>query len=71
MITGDYPATARAIARQAGIAEGDLITGSEIDDLDDGALTQRMRDATIFARARPDQKLRIVSAMKAMARWSP
>jgi Ca2+-transporting ATPase len=65
MITGDYPATARAMARQAGIADGDLITGGEIDALDDAALTQRMRGATIFARVRPDQKLRIVSAMKA------
>ena len=65
MITGDYPATAHAIARQAGIDGDDVITGAEIDRLEDAAFAARVVHATIFARVRPDQKLRIVNALKA------
>jgi Ca2+-transporting ATPase len=66
MITGDYPATAQAIAAQAGItgAEG-VITGSEIDAMDDAALRKRIASATIFARVAPVQKLRLIQAFKA------
>ena len=67
MITGDYPATARAIARQAGLAdtEGALLTGDQIARLDDAALRARMATVRICARIAPDQKLRIVQALKA------
>jgi P-type Ca2+ transporter type 2C len=65
MITGDYPQTARAIARGAGIADGALLTGADIDALDDPALRRAARSATVFARIRPNQKLRIVEALKA------
>ncbi len=65
MITGDYPATARAIANQAGIDGEDVITGTEIDQLEDAAFAARVTHATVFARVRPDQKLRIVNALKA------
>jgi len=65
MITGDYPATARAIATQAGLADGAAITGAEVAALDDAALAQRVREATLFARITPAQKLRIVNALKA------
>lgn len=65
MITGDYPATARAIARQAGIADGDVLTGQEVDSLDDAALAARLRNVTVFARITPNLKLRIVQALKA------
>jgi len=65
MITGDYPATARAIATQAGLAEGAAITGVEVEALDDAELARRVRDATLFARIAPAQKLRIVNALKA------
>jgi len=65
MITGDYPATARAIARQAGLDAEDVISGQEIETLDDGALAARVRTATVFARVMPEQKLRIVNALKA------
>ncbi|MGO3933590.1 cation-translocating P-type ATPase [Rhodopseudomonas pseudopalustris] len=65
MITGDYPATAQAIARQAGIAADTVVSGDEIAQLDDAALAQRLRDATVFARIMPEQKLRIVAALKA------
>jgi Ca2+-transporting ATPase len=67
MITGDYPATARAIARQAGIdASGDILTGQQLDELSDEALAKILPRANVFARVLPQQKLRIVSALKAL-----
>jgi len=65
MITGDYPATAAAIARQAGLGPERVITGTELADLDDDALAEAARTPTAFARIMPEQKLRIVSALKA------
>jgi len=65
MITGDYPATARAIATQAGLAVGDLLTGEQLEQLDDEALRQRVATTAVFARIMPEQKLRIVMALKA------
>jgi Ca2+-transporting ATPase len=65
MITGDYPATARAIARQASLDAEDLVTGEELEELSDAELAQRVRTATVFARIMPEQKLRIVNALKA------
>lgn len=65
MITGDYPETAKAIARQAGIEDGVVMTGAEIAALDDDALAARVSSVGVFARIMPDQKLRIVSSLKA------
>ena len=66
MITGDYPATARAIAREAGIdTAGGVLTGPEIDAMDDAALAAALRRTRVFARIRPEQKLRLVEAFKA------
>lgn len=65
MITGDYPETARAIAREAGIAEGEIVTGDRLASIDDAELGALIRRATIFARIMPEQKLRIVAALKA------
>jgi Ca2+-transporting ATPase len=65
MITGDYPETARAIARQAGIGDGEVLSGAELDRLDEQALGRCVRSTTVFARITPQQKLRIVEALKA------
>ncbi len=67
MITGDYPATARAIAHQAGLADrdGDVLSGEEIATLNDEALRERMATVSVCARIAPEQKLRIVQALKA------
>jgi Ca2+-transporting ATPase len=69
MITGDYPATAKAIARNAGIDAQDLdkgvVTGDELDRLSDAELASRVRGIAVFARIMPEQKLRIVNAFKA------
>ncbi len=65
MITGDYAKTARSIALQAGIADGAVLTGTEMNALDDSGLAERLRTVTICARIMPEQKLRIVEALKA------
>ncbi|MDE8652022.1 cation-translocating P-type ATPase [Novosphingobium album (ex Liu et al. 2023)] len=65
MITGDYAATARAIAASAGLATGAVMTGDEVARLDDAALAAGVGDVDIFARTMPEQKLRIVQALKA------
>ena len=65
MITGDHAVTARAIAAQAGIADGDVLTGADLAELDDTDLTARLETVTVFARIMPEQKLRIVTAFKA------
>ncbi len=66
MITGDYPATARNIARQIGLQPlEDMLTGAELDALDDDELRRRLKTVCVFARAVPEQKLRIVQALKA------
>jgi Ca2+-transporting ATPase len=65
MITGDYPGTAIAIGREAGIdAEGHVLTGPELDAMDDAALAARVTCVNVFARVVPEQKLRIVRALK-------
>jgi Ca2+-transporting ATPase len=65
MITGDYPATAQAIARQAGLDADDVVTGDELSLLSTDGLAQRVASAAVFARIMPEQKLRIVNALKA------
>ncbi len=66
MITGDYPGTAQTIARQIGLPQtGAMLTGAELDHMSDAELQQHIQNTTIFARAVPEQKLRIVNALKA------
>jgi P-type Ca2+ transporter type 2C len=64
MITGDYPATAKAIAKQAGLDASITATGEQIKAMDNVALAQFVTSANVFARITPDQKLRIVQALK-------
>ncbi len=65
MITGDYPATAQAMAAQAGLQGGRVIDGTELEAMSDPDLATAVQDVTIFARIMPEQKLRIVNALKA------
>jgi calcium-translocating P-type ATPase len=65
MITGDHPATARAIAREAGLLDGgDILTGSELAELDNEELDRRLEKATVIARATPLDKLRIIEGLR-------
>ncbi len=66
MITGDYPGTARNIARQIGLEKADRwITGPEMEGMTDQELQERVNEVNVFARVVPEQKLRLVSALKA------
>ena len=66
MITGDHPGTALAIARQAGLdTEGGVLLGEDIAALSDEALQQRVATVAVYARVAPQQKLRIIQALKA------
>jgi Ca2+-transporting ATPase len=65
MITGDYPGTAQAIAGQIGLPRDQVITGPELARLSDLELQQKVRDVCIFSRVVPEQKLRLVQALKA------
>jgi Ca2+-transporting ATPase len=66
MITGDYPGTAVAIGRQIGLeSPGGVITGEELRTMDETRLQERVADVNIFARVVPEQKLRLVNALKA------
>lgn len=65
MITGDFPATALAIAAQAGIdTAAGALAGSALANLDDAALDDAVACVSVFARIRPEQKLRLVDALK-------
>ncbi len=66
MITGDYPATARAIAQEIGLdaGSGGIITGPELGRMNEAELCERVRHSNIFARMVPEQKLRLVNALK-------
>ena len=66
MITGDYPVTAQSIARQAGLENAEeVISGPELDAMSDEELARRVRTVQVFARVVPEQKLRLVKALKA------
>ncbi|MCX6797436.1 MAG: HAD-IC family P-type ATPase [Candidatus Doudnabacteria bacterium] len=66
MITGDLKATAKAIAKEAGIFyEGDLIiTGSELQGLDEKQLSSKLSKVSVFARVTPEDKMKIIKAYK-------
>ena len=65
MITGDYPQTALAIAREAGLGREPVVaTGVELDAMTDDALRTRLPFIDVFARVVPAQKLRIVTELK-------
>ena len=64
MMTGDHPATAKAIAREVGIPNSEVITGKEIDDSSDEVLQERLARVSVCARLRPEQKLRLVDLLK-------
>ncbi|HSB98697.1 MAG TPA: HAD-IC family P-type ATPase, partial [Burkholderiaceae bacterium] len=65
MVTGDFPGTALHIARQAGIEAPEALSGDDIAALDDAALAAAVRRVNVFARVRPEQKLRLVQAYRA------
>ncbi|MFM8347226.1 MAG: cation-translocating P-type ATPase, partial [Bacteroidota bacterium] len=65
MITGDYPVTAASIGAKIGLDHQRIMTGSQVSDLDDESLQRVLHHTSVFARVVPEQKLRIVKALKA------
>ncbi|WP_018465938.1 cation-translocating P-type ATPase [Calidithermus timidus] len=65
MVTGDHPATALAIARQVGIHSEGVLSGEDLEDYTAEALQQALRQVSVFARVRPEHKLRLVQALQA------
>jgi Ca2+-transporting ATPase len=66
MITGDYPSTAESIAKKAGLIETDsILTGSDLEKMDDKELGMKIKSIHVFARIVPNQKLRIIKALQA------
>ncbi len=69
MVTGDHPTTAESIAAELEILNGRrVMTGPELDCLDDETLTARLCDVSVFARVTPAHKVRIVSALQKSGR---
>ena len=71
MITGDHPGTARAVAAAVGLldpaerADALVLTGAQLDRLPDADLGGAADEARVFARVSPEQKLRLVAALRA------
>jgi Ca2+-transporting ATPase len=65
MITGDGPQTARAIADQAGLPPGLVLSGADLATLDPQALAEQVGQVSVFARVLPQQKLQLVRALQA------
>ncbi|MCQ4208067.1 cation-translocating P-type ATPase [Streptomyces longispororuber] len=69
MITGDHPDTAEAIARELGVVDGHtVVSGADLDDLDDDKLTALLPTVGVVARATPHHKVRVVRAFQSMGR---
>lgn len=66
MITGDHAATAGSVAARLGIlaADGEVLTGQDLEQLDDAALAKRVRHVRVYARVAPEQKIRIVRSLQ-------
>jgi potassium/sodium efflux P-type ATPase len=67
MITGDYGLTAESVARRIGIIQDDqprIITGVDLDEMDEAALKEALQGEVIFARVAPEHKLRVVGALQ-------
>lgn len=65
MVTGDHPATARAVAERVGIDGSRVVRGRDLDAASDAQCSELARSASVFARIAPEHKLRIVRALQA------
>jgi Mg2+-importing ATPase len=62
--TGDNPVVAETVCRELGLDVGGVLTGVQIDGMDDTALTASAQQATVFARVTPDQKARLIRLLR-------
>ncbi len=72
MITGDHPATAKAIAAEIGILDenGLVVTGAELQQMDENNFSEKAEKISVYARVSPDQKLRIVKTLQAKGHFT-
>ena len=68
MLTGDHPSTAAAIASELGLLDGRVVSGTDLDVLDDGQLDALVDETVVFARVTPVHKVRIVQAFQRRGR---
>ena len=66
MITGDFPATARTVAAEAGIPSSEVVTGEDLRGAGPDLMQKWARTVSVFARVRPEQKLQLVDALQAV-----
>jgi Ca2+-transporting ATPase len=64
MITGDHPLTARAIAKELDIGNGEVVEGVDLDRMDERGLQDKIDSVSVFARVTAEHKVRIVEALK-------
>ena len=65
MITGDHAITAQAIAKQAGIDSASILSGNDINALNDAELCEAVKNTSVYVRIKPTEKLRLVKALQA------
>lgn len=68
VVTGDNPEVARTVCEQLGLAVEGVLTGADVDRIDDASLPDAVGETTIFARVSPEQKARIIRATRAGGR---
>jgi cation-transporting P-type ATPase I len=68
MVTGDHPETATSIARELGLDTDRVLTGTDLDELDDEALTEALETTGVVARVTPAHKVRVVEALQRRGR---
>ncbi|WP_219822198.1 HAD-IC family P-type ATPase [Streptomyces sp. Ru73] len=69
MITGDHPQTAESIAKELGVINGRrVVTGAELDSMDDAALDRALPEVGVVARSTPEHKVRVVQAFQRLGR---
>ncbi|HEX9892660.1 MAG TPA: HAD-IC family P-type ATPase [Gemmatimonadales bacterium] len=64
MITGDHPATAQTVARVIGLEAGQVLTGPDLEAMSPDRLRTAVREVSVFARMKPEHKLRLVEALR-------
>ncbi|RCV55499.1 cation-translocating P-type ATPase [Marinitenerispora sediminis] len=68
VITGDHPSTAEAVAAELGVLDGRVATGAELDEIADDRLAEEIAGIAVFARMSPEQKARVVRALRGAGR---
>jgi len=66
VVSGDHPLTVKKVAAEVGLDSGKVVTGAELEKMEDTALKETLKSVSLYARTNPEQKLRIVKALQEM-----